>query len=164
MLKATSAKGTCRVISFSPDHSLTLPQLEVAAIEKVIEVWAKEFRTISNDTTINYIQIFENKSEIMGSCNPHPHGQIWAQNSLPVEIIKETAHQKKYFERSGVSLLGDYLNVELARDERIVLENEHFVALVPFWAVWPFETMIISKRHVQMLEQLLKKNVSLMLT
>jgi UDPglucose--hexose-1-phosphate uridylyltransferase len=147
LLSAKSEKGICKVLSFSPDHSLTLPRLSVEGIEKVIDVWSEEFKSIAADPTIKYVQIFENKGEVMGSSNPHPHGQIWASSSIPLEIAKETSQQKKYFEENGKSLLSDYLQLELEQKERIVLENEHFVALVPFWAVWPYETMIVSKRH-----------------
>lgn len=154
LLKAESAKGICRVISFSADHSLTLPLLSVEGIKKVIDLWAWEFETISSDPSIKHIQIFENKGEIMGCSNPHPHGQIWAQNSVPLEVHKETLQQKKYFEENNRSLLSAYIELEIQQQERIVLENEHFVALVPFWAVWPYETMIVSKRHVQYITQL----------
>lgn len=149
LLKATSEKGTCRVISFSPDHSLTLPRLAVEGIEKVIELWQQEFQRLSEDPSIKYIQIFENKGEIMGCSNPHPHGQIWAGSSIPLEIYKETREQERYFEEKGRSLLSDYVQLELQQAERVILENDHFVALVPFWAVWPYETMIVSKRHLQ---------------
>jgi UDPglucose--hexose-1-phosphate uridylyltransferase len=149
LLKAQSEKGICRVISFSPDHSLTLPLVSEQGIEKVIELWQQEFRELSADPSIRYIQIFENKGEIMGCSNPHPHGQIWASSSLPLELVKETREQKRYFEEKGRSLLSDYVQLELKQGERIVLENEHFVALVPFWAVWPYETMIVPKRHIQ---------------
>ncbi|MDQ6813398.1 MAG: UDP-glucose--hexose-1-phosphate uridylyltransferase [Bacteroidota bacterium] len=149
LLSARSEKGICKVITFSPDHSLTLPRLSVEAIEKVVEVWTDEFRNIALNPQIKYIQIFENKGEMMGCSNPHPHGQIWASSSLPLEIVKETNQQTKYFGEHGKSLLSAYLQLELEQKERIVLENEHFVALIPFWAVWPYETMIISKRHVQ---------------
>ncbi|HSC52010.1 MAG TPA: UDP-glucose--hexose-1-phosphate uridylyltransferase [Phnomibacter sp.] len=154
LLKANSAKGICRVISFSPDHSLTLPLLSVEGIKKVVDLWCDEFVSIAKDPSIKYIQIFENKGEIMGCSNPHPHGQIWSQNSLPLEIVKETAQQKNHFDKTGRSLLFDYLQLELQEKERVVIENEHFVALVPFWAVWPYETMIIPKRHVQAIVQL----------
>lgn len=153
LLSAKSEKGTCRVLSFSPDHSLTLPMLTLEEIQKVIDVWTEEFKNIGSDPEIKYIQIFENKGEMMGSSNPHPHGQIWASSSIPLEIMKETTQQKKYFEENKRSLLADYLQIELDQKERIVLENNHFVALVPFWAVWPYETMIISKRHIQNLLQ-----------
>lgn len=154
LLKAESAKGICRVISFSADHSLTLPLLPVEGIKKVIGLWAEEFETIAADTAIKHIQIFENKGDVMGCSNPHPHGQIWAQNSVPLEVHKETLQQQKYFEENSRSLLSAYIELELQQQERIVLENEHFVALVPFWAVWPYETMIVSKRHVQYITKL----------
>jgi UDPglucose--hexose-1-phosphate uridylyltransferase len=153
LLEAKSEKGICKVISFSPDHSLTLPTLSVETIVKVIELWAKEFKSLWNDASIRHIQIFENKGEMMGASNPHPHGQIWAQASLPLEAVKETRQQKKYFEQNGKSLLGDYWQLEVQQKDRMVLENEYFVVLFPFWAVWPYETIIISKRHVQTILQ-----------
>jgi UDPglucose--hexose-1-phosphate uridylyltransferase len=149
LLKAQSEKGICRVISFSPDHSLTLPLLSVEGIERVIELWQQEFKTLSEDPFIKYIQIFENKGDIMGCSNPHPHGQIWAQGSLPLEIVKETREQKNYYDRTGKTLLSDYIQLVRRQGERLVLENEHFVALVLFWAVWPYKTMVVSKRQVQ---------------
>jgi UDPglucose--hexose-1-phosphate uridylyltransferase len=153
LLIAESEKGICRVISFSADHSLTLPQLTETTIRAVIDLWIEEFRSLSSNNWIRYVQIFENKGAIMGCSNPHPHGQIWAESSIPMEISKETGRQKAYFEKNGRSLLTDYLSVELKQQERIVVENEHFVALVPFWAVWPYETMIISRRHIQNIDQ-----------
>lgn len=151
LLRAGSERGICKVISFSPDHSLTLPQLSVPDIEAVIRLWQEEFASLAALPFIRYIQIFENKGEIMGCSNPHPHGQIWSQSSLPLEIAKETQKQESYFKEKGRSLLADYLALELRQQERLVVENMHFVALVPFWAVWPYETMIISRRHVQTL-------------
>jgi UDPglucose--hexose-1-phosphate uridylyltransferase len=159
LLKAQSERGTCRVISFSPDHSLTLPQLSVEGIEKVVALWQREFEQLSGDPSLKYIQIFENKGEVMGCSNPHPHGQIWASSSVPLEVVKETREQKKYFEQKGLSLLLDYVELELKQDERIVLQNEHFVVLVPFWAVWPYETMIVSKRHLQHIGQFTAEEV-----
>lgn len=149
LLVSKSEAGMCRVICFSPNHSLTLPLMDVADIEKVIQLWKEEFTALAAHTNIRYIQIFENKGDIMGCSNPHPHGQIWASTSVPVELQKETTQQQQYFEKHGRSLLSDYLRLELQKQERIVVENEHFVALVPYWAVWPYETMVISKRHVQ---------------
>lgn len=153
LLLAKSESGICRVICFSPDHSLTLPLMSEQAIENVIALWQNEFALLSANSFIKYIQIFENKGEVMGCSNPHPHGQIWASSSIPLELIKETTQQKKHFELYGKSLLSDYVVIELKEKERIVFENEHFVALVPFWAVWPYETLIISKRHVQYISQ-----------
>jgi UDPglucose--hexose-1-phosphate uridylyltransferase len=149
LLIAKSESGICRVICFSPDHSLTLPLMKEQDIVKVIELWQHEFRDLSRDTTIKYIQIFENKGEMMGCSNPHPHGQIWASSSIPLELTKETEEQKKYFHQHNKSLLSSYIELELQLKERIVSENNHFVVLVPFWAVWPYETIIVSKRHIQ---------------
>jgi UDPglucose--hexose-1-phosphate uridylyltransferase len=153
LLSAKSESGICKVICFSPQHNLTLPQMPEEAIEKVIALWQKEFNELSANPAIRYIQIFENKGEIMGCSNPHPHGQIWSSSSVPLELSKETIQQKNYFDNHRVSLLSAYLHLELKKKERIVLENEDFVALVPFWAVWPYETMIISKRHIQNVTQ-----------
>jgi len=153
LLVSKSESGICRVICFSPDHSLTLPLMQVTDIQKVIQLWKAEFIALSTNTDIRYIQIFENKGDVMGCSNPHPHGQIWASSSIPVELQKETVQQQQYFDKHGKSLLSAYLDVELQQRERIVVENEHFVALVPYWAVWPYETMIISKRHVQQVTQ-----------
>jgi UDPglucose--hexose-1-phosphate uridylyltransferase len=153
LLVAKSEAGICRVICFSPNHSLTLPIMSEPDIIKVVELWQKEFADLSSNTSIKYIQIFENKGEVMGCSNPHPHGQIWASSSIPLELTKETNEQKKYYDNHQTSLLTDYLKLELEMQERIVSENEHFVTLIPFWAVWPFETMIISKRHIQSILQ-----------
>lgn len=153
LLISKSETGVCKVICFSPDHRLTLPLMEEKAIVKLIQLWKKEFTALAQNEHIRYIQIFENKGDVMGCSNPHPHGQIWASSSLPLELSKETTQQKNYFEQHGKSLLSVYLELELQQKERLVVENEHFVALVPYWAVWPFETMIISKRHIQTITQ-----------
>ena len=153
LLIAKSEMGICRVICFSPHHNVTLPQLDISSIEKVITLWQNEYTNLSTNKNIKYIQIFENKGEIMGCSNPHPHGQIWASSSIPLEIEKETKQQKIYFETHQQSLLTNYLKLEIEKNERIILDNDDFVALVPFWAVWPYETMIISKRHVQHITQ-----------
>lgn len=148
LLVAESEKGICKVISFSPRHDLTLPEMSPTAIKAVVDLWQREFNELSQNEWIKYIQIFENKGSIMGCSNPHPHGQIWAQSSVPVEIQKETVQQEAYFAKYGRTLLQDYLTLELKKQERIIVDNTHFVALVPFWAAWPYETMIISKRLV----------------
>jgi UDPglucose--hexose-1-phosphate uridylyltransferase len=154
LIRAVSERGICRVICFSPRHDLTLAKMEVADIRKVVDLWQREYAELGSRDFINYVQIFENKGSIMGCSNPHPHGQIWAQSTVPVEPAKETAQQAQYFSQHGRSLLADYLQLELERGERVVVENEHFVALVPFWAVWPFETIVISKRHFQHIGQM----------
>lgn len=139
-------RGINRVICFSENHSLTLPEMEKDAIKEVIDVWQQQYDELGSKEFINHVQIFENKGQIMGCSNPHPHGQIWAQSSIPTAVVKTQKSLKSYFERTGRSLLEDYLQKEIETGERIILENESFVALVPFWAVWPYETMIISKR------------------
>ena len=149
LLQAKTESGICRVICFSPDHSKSLANMEVSNIVKVIEVWKTQFKELSKIPNINYIQIFENKGEIMGCSNPHPHGQIWSQSSIPNEIIKKDNTQKKYYESNGHSLVNDYVKQEKSVNERIVYENDNFIILVPFWAIWPYETMIIPKKHLQ---------------
>ncbi len=154
LLKAKAERGICRVICFSPKHNLTVPEMEVDAIRRVVDLWVDEYTQLGSKDFINHVQIFENKGSVMGCSNPHPHGQIWAQSSIPVEVEKEIRQQKKYFEENGISLLEDYLKQELEAKERIVVENETFVALVPFWAVWPFETMILPKRKISNIKEL----------
>lgn len=146
LLIAKGEKGICRVICFSPQHNLTLPELDRKQLKSVVDVWAEQYEDLGSKDFINYVQIFENKGEIMGCSNPHPHGQIWAQETLPEEPKKEGIQQKNYYEKNGRTLLGDYLDLELKEDERIVTANDDFVVLVPFWAFWPFETLIISRR------------------
>lgn len=154
LFQAKSESGICKVICFSENHSLTIPEMEVSDIRKVVDVWCDEFAELGGKDFINYVQIFENKGAIMGCSNPHPHGQIWSSSNVPTEPAKESKTQKEYFGKHGTTLLGDYLNAELEKRERLLVENDHFVALVPYWAVWPFETMIISRRPVQNILQL----------
>lgn len=154
LFKAESEIGICKVVCFSPDHSLTLPLMKKEDIEKVIEIWIDEYQELGSVDSINYVQIFENKGAIMGCSNPHPHGQIWSQSSIPTEILKKSVKFKEYFDLHGRSLLGDYVEEEIKSGERILDENDHFVSLVPFWATWPFEAMIVPKRHLQHIGQL----------
>lgn len=153
LFKAKSEKGICRVVCFSPKHNLTIPEMSVDKIKEVVDVWQSQYNELSAIKDISYVQIFENKGSIMGCSNPHPHGQIWAQQSIPVEPVKESVNFKKYYEQFGKTLLTDYLSIELEKKERILIENNHFVALVPFWAVWPYESMIISKHEYQNIGQ-----------
>ncbi len=146
LLKAETESGICRVVCFSPNHSLTLPLMEVADIKKVIELWQKEFNELGANKDINYVQIFENKGDTMGCSNPHPHGQIWSQRSIPEEIKKKSSKFLDYWNTNQKSLLEAYLEQELEEKERVLIENEYFVALVPYWAVWPYETMIIPRK------------------
>lgn len=156
LLVAKSENGICKVICFSPGHDLTLPEMNVSEIESVIDLWQDEYADLAANPSIRYIQIFENKGDIMGCSNPHPHGQIWASTSVPLELTKESLQQRQYYIKHGKSLLNDYLALELRKRERIVLENDSFVALVPFWAVWPYETLLVSKRHAGNITQFSK--------
>ncbi|MBN1398566.1 MAG: UDP-glucose--hexose-1-phosphate uridylyltransferase [Bacteroidetes bacterium] len=155
MLKAE--KGICRVINYSPRHDLTLAEMTADDIERVIDTWQDEFRVLSGNRGINYIQIFENKGAMMGNSNPHPHCQIWAQGSIPNEPSKEQRQFKFYYNKTGKSLLAEYLKLEKRLKTRIVYENSTFSVIVPFWAVWPFETIIISKRRIQTILDLKEK-------
>jgi UDPglucose--hexose-1-phosphate uridylyltransferase len=148
LLVARSEPGICRVICFSERHDLSLPHMELPAIRRVVEVWAEEYERLGARDDIGHVQIFENKGEMMGCSNPHPHGQIWAQQSVPLEPAREMEHLAMHFARHGRTLLDDYLRLELSCDERIVCANDGFVALVPFWAVWPFELLVVSRRPV----------------
>lgn len=158
--RAKPERGISRVVCFSPRHDLTLPQMEVAGIENIIETWQKEYTNLGAIDYIHHVQIFENKGSVMGCSNPHPHGQIWAQSSLPTQVEKTQTNLKTYFEKNGKTLLQDYVQEELKQKERIVVENEHFVALVPFWAIWPFETMIVSKRNIRKITDFTKEEVA----
>lgn len=155
LIKAESVKGTCRVICFSPRHDLTLAELEVEEIKTVINVWIEQSKELGKE--YEWVQVFENKGEMMGSSNPHPHGQIWAIDTLPNEIRKENENQLDYYKKNRSILLLDYLNEEINKKERVLFENEEWVSLVPYWAVWPFETMILPKRHVMRLDEINEK-------
>lgn len=152
LLVTFPATGTSRVICFSPDHSKTLPRLSLSEIRSVISSWINEFAELKNQFL--WVQIFENKGELMGCSNPHPHGQIWATSFLPAEAEKEDLHQKDYFEKTGNCLLSDYLKEELKKGDRIVSQNDDWVFLVPFWAAWPFETLLLPKRKISQLDEL----------
>lgn len=148
LLHAKSEKGICKVICFSPRHDLTIPGMSVDQITQVVRLWVDQCNEIGNLDFINYIQIFENKGAVMGCSNPHPHGQIWAQESIPAEPAKKQLKQQEYFVKNGRNLLLDYLQQELDLGERIIFENDHMVVLVPYWAVWPYEAIIIPKRKM----------------
>jgi UDPglucose--hexose-1-phosphate uridylyltransferase len=146
LLVARAEPGTCRVICFSPRHDLSLSDMAVPDIRAVVDVWAEQYETLGSRPEIAHVQIFENKGAMMGASNPHPHGQIWAQRSVPREPAKEVERMADHLARHGRTLLGDYLAAELDVGERVVCENDAFVALVPFWAVWPFEALVVSRR------------------
>jgi UDPglucose--hexose-1-phosphate uridylyltransferase len=147
LLLSESEAGICKVVCFSPRHDLTLARMTVPEISCVVDLWAKEYSEIGSLPYINYVQIFENRGAIMGCSNPHPHGQIWANQTIPNEPRKEQEAQKEYFEKNHACLLCDYLELETQKGIRMVVENAHFVAFVPFWAVWPFEVLLLSRRH-----------------
>jgi len=152
LLRAEGEPGTCHVVCFSPRHDLTLPEMSVEGIRNVVDVWAAQ--TAELGQRYRWVQVFENKGEVMGCSNPHPHGQIWAQNSLPNEPAKEERQQRAYFEEHGSPLLVDYADLEAVQQERIVVENENWLAVVPYWAIWPFETLLLPRRHVLRLPDL----------
>jgi UDPglucose--hexose-1-phosphate uridylyltransferase len=146
--------GICRVVCFSPRHDHTVAEMTVDEIRPVVDVWVDQFTELNATPGIGYVQIFENRGEMMGCSNPHPHCQIWASSVIPNEAAKEDAAQADYFRANNRTLLADYLERELASGERLVAANDSFVALVPYWAVWPFEVMILSRRPVSGLDQL----------
>jgi UDPglucose--hexose-1-phosphate uridylyltransferase len=154
LLVARGEPGACRVICFSPRHDLSLPDMEPAALRAVVDVWTEEYERLGRRPDIGHVQIFENKGQVMGCSNPHPHGQVWAQRSVPMHVAREAERQDMHFVRHGRTLLADYLALELERGERIVCANDGFVALVPFWAVWPFELLVIARTPVQHLGML----------
>lgn len=146
LLRARAERGICRVVCFSPRHDLTMAKLDLPDLRRVVDTWAEQTEELSALPQIGSVQIFENRGAMMGASNPHPHGQIWATESLPLQIARERATQAAHHAATGRTLLGDYLDLELAQGERVVCANAHFVAVVPFWAVWPFETLLISRR------------------
>ena len=148
LLVSKTEKGICRVVNFSPRHDITLAEMDERGIEKIISTWQEEFKSLGSDPRINHVQIFENKGAMMGNSNPHPHGQIWAQQSIPRESAKELQQFKRYYSKKKRSLLADYLTLELRLKDRIVYENSSHAVVVPYWAVWPYETIIISKRKI----------------
>jgi len=154
LLVAKPESGICRVVCFSPRHNLSLAEMAVADIKNVVALWAREYEELGAMPEINHVQIFENKGELMGCSNPHPHGQIWAQHAIPTEPAKEILRMEEHMRKHGSCLLCDYLALELQAQERLVFQNENFAAIVPFWAVWPFETLVIPKRHVASLSTL----------
>jgi UDPglucose--hexose-1-phosphate uridylyltransferase len=148
-IQAHQETGICRVICFSARHDLTLADLPVPGIREIVDVWVAQCAELGARGDIRYIQLFENKGDVMGCSNPHPHGQLWATAHVPTEIEKESHHQALYYTEHGRPLLMDYAAHELKDGARVLFENDHFAALVPYWAVWPFETMILPKQHAR---------------
>jgi len=147
LLVAETETGICRVLCFSPKHHLTLSMMQPAEIRAVVDCWADQFQELGARGDINYVQMFENRGAIMGASNPHPHCQIWSTLTIPDIPRMEQESQRAYRDQKSACLLCDYFQLESKARERTVAENQHFLALVPYWAVWPFETMILSRRH-----------------
>lgn len=145
LFQAQSAKGECRVICFSPRHDLTLAQMSHTELEAVVELWNDQF--VELGAKYAWVQVFENRGAAMGASNPHPHGQVWASSHIPTLVSREDGHQRGHFEGGGVPMLVEYVAAELKKQERIVVETEHWVWLVPFWATWPYEVMLLPKAH-----------------
>lgn len=154
LLRARGEPGLCRVICFSPRHDLTLARMSPSEIGRVIGVWSEQYDELGRLGIINSVQIFENRGAMMGASNPHPHCQIWASNSIPNEAAKEGDAQADYLDAHGSCLLCAYLALEEKLGERVVYRNEHFTVLVPYWAIWPFETLILPRRHIGALTEL----------
>lgn len=152
LFTSAPARGTCRVICFSPRHDLTLALMDPEEIRSVVDVWAEQTAELGRRWT--WVQIFENRGEAMGASNPHPHGQVWAADWLPVIAAREDRRQHEWLSQSGTPLLVDYAQEELKRGERVVEANEYWIAVVPFWAVWPFEYLLLPRRHVLRMQDL----------
>jgi UDPglucose--hexose-1-phosphate uridylyltransferase len=154
LMVAEPESGLCRVICYSPDHGLTMAGMSADAIREVVEVWAQQTAELAARDDIGAMFIFENRGEMMGASNPHPHGQIWATAGVPNELAKEDARQRAWYDAHGEPMLAAYLRRELEEKARVICENDGFVALVPFWAAWPFETMVLPRRSVSGLDKL----------
>jgi UDPglucose--hexose-1-phosphate uridylyltransferase len=158
LLRAQPARGLCKVLCYHPDHSLTLARMTREEIRAVVDAWIAQYEELGAMDWIRHVQIFENRGAMMGASNPHPHGQIWATNFVPDEPAAETEAQREHLALTGCCLLCEYLAAEQAAAShdpgRIVLENQHFVALAPWWAVWPFEVLLLSRRHVKAMPEL----------
>ncbi|NDJ61918.1 MAG: UDP-glucose--hexose-1-phosphate uridylyltransferase [Chloroflexi bacterium] len=152
LFQMQSARGTSRVICFSPRHDLTLPEMALPDIRRVIDVWAEQVTALG--ALYRWVQVFENKGAAMGASNPHPHGQIWASDFLPNEAHAEDQRQRAYYAAHGSALLVDYARIEAERGERVVVANDQWLAVVPFWAVWPFETLLLPRAAVRHLPDL----------
>ena len=154
LLVGKSERGVCRVMCFSPRHDLSVPRMSARELRGVVDGWVEQYSALGQIPWIRHVQIFENRGEMMGASNPHPHCQIWANDSLPNLPSRELASFESYRAEKHSCLLCDYLQLELQLNERIVCQNEAFAAVVPFWAVWPFESLVLSKRHVASIDQL----------
>ena len=154
LLMAEGEPGICRVACFSPRHDLTIADMELSDIRTVIDVWTEQYNDLGSMTLIDHVQIFENRGAMMGASNPHPHCQIWANSTVPNEVVSELASFDEYLQKHEACLLCNYVALEVGENERVVVENIDFAAIVPFWAVWPFEILIVAKRHITALDGL----------
>ena len=154
LLVARAEKGICRVMCFSPRHDLTIPRMSLADLAEIVKAWTAEFRRLAAIDWVKHVQIFENRGVLMGASNPHPHCQIWANESVPGIPEKEMTSFREYRGAKQSCLLCDYLRLEVQRGERVVCENDGFAVVIPFWAVWPFETLLVSKRHFASMDEL----------
>lgn len=152
LFQAESARGTSRVICFSPDHGKTLPELPLPAIEQVVDTWCDQAQELGQ--SYRWVQVFENKGAVMGCSNPHPHGQIWASSFVPNLPAAEDRNQRAYFAEQGRPMLLDYAEREATAGERVVVQTAHWLAVVPYWAAWPFETLLLPRFTVRRLEDL----------
>ena len=152
LFRAETQPGTCRVICFHPRHDLTLAEMSADELAAVVELWVGQVEELS--PRYRWVQVFENRGEAMGASNPHPHGQVWASATLPVEPAVEDARQRDHLAAHGSPLLRQYAEAEVAVGDRVVAANEHWAAVVPYWAVWPFETLLLPRRHVARLTAL----------
>lgn len=155
--KTEEETGICEVICYSPSHNKTMMSMSIQELEKVIDLWKERFTTIGSRQDINHVLIFENRGKEMGASNPHPHGQIWAQQHIPHLSAVEIEQQQKYFRTKGKNMLLEYLREEIKKGKRLVYENSDFAVVVPFWAEWPYETLILPKFHIDGIDRLNKK-------
>ncbi len=152
LFRVESVRGRSRVICFSPDHGATLPELSAKAVRAVVETWCEQ--TADLGRTYPWVQVFENKGAMMGCSNPHPHGQVWATSYLPDEAAVEDVRQRDWFERTGTAMLLEVAEREADLGVRVVVSNEDWIAIVPFWASWPFETLLLPRFAVARLPDL----------
>lgn len=155
LIRTISVRGVCRVLCFSPRHDLSLAEMSVPEIRLVVDTWADQVLELGQEYT--WVQLFENKGAMMGSSNPHPHGQIWGLDTLPVEPSKEDIQQKRHMEWARRPMLLDYAELELNMKERLVIQNDDWVVVVPYWAVWPYETLLLPLRHVRHIHHLTRR-------
>jgi UDPglucose--hexose-1-phosphate uridylyltransferase len=154
LLRAEPARGVCKVLCYHPDHSLTLARMTRQELRPVVDAWTREYEELGGRDWIEHVQIFENRGAMMGASNPHPHGQIWATDFVPDEPAAEVKAQREHLALTGRCLLCEYLAAEESAGERVIFENDHFTALVPWWATWPFEVLLLSRRHLGAMPEL----------